>query len=118
MTCKTKPDASCGCLTILSRRNAQIGGAMARASRAAAPSGKKAAAAAALEAYEDNLDLAVQLGWAHVDRITFEARACGHAAELCSPWAVEDIVEAHKVLHGKGARAEDSPHLHHAVTPA
>jgi hypothetical protein len=47
---------------------------MTRASRAAASAGKKAAAAAALAAYEDNLDLALQLGWAHVDRITFEAR--------------------------------------------
>lgn len=29
------------------------------------------AAAAAAAAYEDNIDLAVQLGWAYVDRLTF-----------------------------------------------
>lgn len=47
---------------------------MVRASKAAAAQGKKAAAAAANDAYEDNLDLVVALGWAHVDRITFEVR--------------------------------------------
>jgi hypothetical protein len=51
---------------------AQIGGAMAQAAKAAAPQGKKAAAAAATDAYEDNLDLAVALGWAFVDRVSYE----------------------------------------------
>ncbi|CAL5219457.1 g1292 [Coccomyxa viridis] len=51
---------------------AQIGGAMAQAAKGAASQGKKAAAAAATDAYEDNLDLAVALGWAFVDRVSFE----------------------------------------------
>ncbi|KAK9909468.1 hypothetical protein WJX75_002711 [Coccomyxa subellipsoidea] len=51
---------------------AEVAAAIGRAVKAAAPQGKKAAAAAATEAYEDNLDLVLQLGWAHVDRITFE----------------------------------------------
>jgi acyl-CoA oxidase len=50
--------------------------AMASASMAAATSGKGgkgAAAAAAAAAFEENLDLVVQLGWAHV-----EARCMGY----------------------------------------
>ncbi len=45
---------------------------MAQAAKAAAPQGKKAAAAAATDAYEDNLDLALALGWAFLDRVSFE----------------------------------------------
>ncbi len=51
---------------------AEVAMAIGRAAKAAAPRGKKAAAAAANDAYEDNLDTVLQLGWAHVDRITFE----------------------------------------------
>ena len=54
---------------------AEVAAAMMQASKAAAPQGKKAAAAAVTEAYEANLDLALALGWAHVDRITYEVRS-------------------------------------------
>jgi hypothetical protein len=50
--------------------------AMASASMAAATSGKRgkgAVTAAAAAAFEENLDLVVQLGWAHV-----EARCMGY----------------------------------------
>ena len=57
---------------------AQIGGAMAQAAKGAASQGKKAAAAAATDAYEDNLDLAVALGWAFVDRVSFEVLTLTH----------------------------------------
>ncbi len=53
---------------------AEVAMAIGRAAKSAAPRGKKAAAAAANDAYEDNLDTVLQLGWAHVDRITFEVR--------------------------------------------
>ena len=59
---------------------AQIGGAMAQAAKAAAPQGKKAAAAAATDAYEDNLDLAVALGWAFVDRVSYEVALPSYVA--------------------------------------
>lgn len=45
---------------------------MAHAAKGAAAHGKKAAAAAATDAYEDNLDLAVALGWAFVNRVSYE----------------------------------------------
>ena len=69
---------------------AQIGGAMAQAAKAAAPQGKKAAAAAATDAYEDNLDLAVALGWAFVDRVSYEVALPSYVAYLlplcaCTP---------------------------------
>ncbi|CAK0741867.1 hypothetical protein CVIRNUC_001356 [Coccomyxa viridis] len=51
---------------------AEIGSAMTRAGKAAASQGKKAAAAAATDAYEDNLDLAVDLGWAFLNRESYE----------------------------------------------
>lgn len=59
---------------------AQIGGAMAQAAKAAAPQGKKAAAAAATDAYEDSLDLAVALGWAFVDRVSYEVALPSYVA--------------------------------------
>ena len=58
----------------------QIGGAMAQAAKAAALQGKKAAAAAATDAYEDNLDLAVALGWAFVDRVSYEVALPSYVA--------------------------------------
>jgi len=51
---------------------------MAQAAKAAAPQGKKAAAAAATDAYEDNLDLALALGWAFLDRVSFEVPLSVH----------------------------------------
>ena len=62
---------------------AEIGSAMARAGKAAASQGKKAAAAAAADAYEDNLDLAVDLGWAFLNRESYEV---GMPHALPCPW--------------------------------
>lgn len=56
---------------------------MAQAAKGAASQGKKAAAAAATDAYEDNLDLAVALGWAFVDRISFEVLTRTRVQTLC-----------------------------------
>ena len=56
---------------------------MAQAAKGAASQGKKAAAAAATDAYEDNLDLAVALGWAFVDRVSFEVQPPTCIKDLC-----------------------------------
>ena len=58
---------------------AEVAAAIGAAAKAAAPRGKAAVAAAGTDAFEDNLDRVLALGWAHVDRIALEARlvACG-----------------------------------------
>ena len=56
---------------------------MAQAAKGAGSQGKKAAAAAATDAYEDNLDLAVTLGWAFVDRVSFEVLTPTPVQSLC-----------------------------------
>lgn len=48
----------------------ELMGQMAAGLKGAGPQNR---AAAAEQAYEANMDLAVQLGWAFVDRMTFEA---------------------------------------------
>ena len=61
---------------------------MAQAAKGAASQGKKAAAAAATDAYEDNLDLAVALGWAFVDRVSFEVLTPNY--NQASMWKLSD----------------------------
>ena len=53
---------------------AEVAAAIGAAAKAAAPRGKAAAAVAGTDAFEDNLDRVLALGWAHVDRIAFEVR--------------------------------------------
>lgn len=83
---------------------AQIDGAMAQAAKAAAPQGKKAAAAAATDAYEDNLDLAVALGWAFVDRVSYEVALPSYVAYALPLWACTPKLYAGSTLTVHPAR--------------
>lgn len=62
---------------------AEVAAAIGAAVKAAAPRGKAAAAAAGTDAFEDNLDRVLALGWAHVDRIAFEARLLNWTGGSC-----------------------------------
>lgn len=75
---------------------AQVAGAAAAAARAAAGRGKGVVADAAAAAFDDNLDVVVNLGWAFVDRHCSERFA---AAIGAAPPATRPAVAALQLLY-------------------
>jgi acyl-CoA oxidase len=75
---------------------AEVAGAMAAAAKSAG-GGKGAAAAASAAAFDDNGDLVQQLGWAHVDALSFD----DFVAELANaPASSAAALEALATLYG------------------